>query len=68
MDADDGRVMNFKKVHIFTQHGNTYTFLNVFNFSYNETAIRFEFTAQSDGKPKRATFFVACIAGFTVME
>lgn len=60
--------MKYKKVHIFTQHGSTYTFLNVFNFSFNVTALRFEFTAQSDGNPKTATFFVACIAGFSVMD
>jgi hypothetical protein len=60
--------MNYKKVHIFTQQGCTYTFYNVSDFSQNETIVSFSFVAQSDGLPKRALFFVKCIAGFTTME
>jgi len=59
--------MKLKKVHIFTQHSSTYTFLNVSNFNSNEQVITFDFTAQSDGNAKKAVFFVKCIAGFTTM-
>jgi hypothetical protein len=60
--------MNYSKVHIFTQHGATYSFKDVTDFNQNETVVSFTFTAQSDGQVKRAVFFVKCIVGFTTMS
>lgn len=56
------------KVHIFTQHGRTYTFLQVFDFQTNESVVAFRYQAQSDGLVKRAVFFVASIAGYSTMQ
>ena len=56
---------NLKKLHIFTQNGNTYTFKSVRCFNFNESVVTFSFVAQSDGQEKKAIFFVRNMAGFT---
>ena len=56
---------SFRKVHIFTKEGNTFTFHDVFNFALSESVVTFNFSAQSDGHLKHAVFFVKNIAGFT---
>jgi hypothetical protein len=67
MENDRGQVM-YKKLHIFTLNGQTYTFKAVREFNFNESVITFTFTAQSDGMTKRGLFFVKNIAGFTYEE
>ena len=54
-----------KKLHIFTQHGATYTFTNLTVFTENESVITFTFTSQKDGTEKNGTFYMKNIVGFT---
>jgi len=60
--------MQLKKLHIFTKEGNTFSFKNITNFTYNEYMITFDFQAQSDGEKKAGMFFVRNIAGFTQLS
>ncbi len=52
-------------VHIFTVHGKTFTFKDVTNILVNESAITFDYVAMSDEREKKATFFVANLAGYS---
>jgi hypothetical protein len=52
-------------LHLFTQHGRTFTFHGVANLVTNESTVTFDYTAQSDGRTKRGTFYVAGLAGWS---
>ena len=54
-----------KKLHIFTQHGATYTFMDLTDFQENESVLTFTFTSAKDGTEKHGTFYVKNIVGFT---
>ena len=53
------------KLHIFTQHGATYTFHNLTAFAENESNITFSFTSEKDGTEKKGSFIVKNIVGYT---
>ena len=53
------------KLHIFTQHGATYTFTNLTSFAENESNITFTFVSQKDGTEKFGSFIVKNIVGYT---
>lgn len=59
-----------EKLHLFTNHGVTYTFINIVEGSLvvNESVIAFSYKAMSDSNIKEATFFVRNLAGFTVLK
>lgn len=54
------------KVHIFLDSGRTFTFKDATIAESNESVIVIEYTAMSDGLQKRATFYVANVAGISV--
>ena len=53
------------KLHIFTQHGATYTFKDLTSFNENESVLIFSFTSQKDGTEKFGTIYVKNIVGYT---
>ena len=63
-----GSVANGEKLHIFTQHGRTFTFHNYKKLLVNEATISFDYEAMSDDMWKHATFYVANVAGWSVLE
>lgn len=52
-------------LHIFTQHGKTYTFRGYYNLVANESVISFDYKAMSDGKTKHASFYVSNMTGWS---
>lgn len=58
----------FVKLHIFLTSGKTFTFHEVESVSENESTLQFLYRAKSDGMGKLATFPVANIAGWSVLE
>ena len=59
--------MRWKKLHLYTVSGHTFSFSDVEIVSINEVAITFTFTAMSDGLGKTGNFFFRHIAGYTWM-
>lgn len=57
-----------KSLCIFLPTGRTFTFKNVTIVHNNETGLRFEYTAMSNGETKEANFLHAQIAGFSVQR
>ena len=60
--------LHFSKLHIFTQHGSTYTFLNGEILTFNESSLVFLYEAESDGCMKQANFWVKQICGYSLVE
>lgn len=51
---------------LFLATGRTFTFKDVELIQDNETAVVFEYTAMSDGKKKKATFYKDHVAGVSL--
>ena len=55
-------------LHLFTQHGKTFTFRKVIELETNESELTFGYVAKSDGRLKRAHFLMANLAGYSVLD
>lgn len=58
----------FVLLHIFTVSGKTFTFKNGTINVDNESTLAFDYTAGSNGMPKKGTFIKANMVGHALMQ